>query len=83
MTSREQFEKAASEYGMIVRRHPSGNYLWSDTDVAWSFWQAAERQAFERAAERCMSILGYPPSEYYAKAIRALIEGASSEKEGS
>ncbi|BAO92009.1 hypothetical protein [Caballeronia cordobensis] len=33
-----------------------------------------ERHALERAAERCMSILGYPPREYYAKAIRDLAE---------
>lgn len=48
----------------------------------WTTWQAAERQALERAAERCMSILGYPPREYYAKAIRELIEqSASKEKQ--
>jgi hypothetical protein len=49
MNSREAFEKVAIEYGMTIGRHLSGNYLWSDTDVAWSFWQAAERQALERA----------------------------------
>jgi hypothetical protein len=53
MSSREGFEKVAIEYGMTIGRHLSGNYLWSDTDVAWSFWQAAERQALERAAQEC------------------------------
>lgn len=33
-----------------------------------------ERRTLERAAERCMTILGYPPREYYAQAIRALME---------
>jgi hypothetical protein len=44
----------------------------SAPDFAIRFAREIERQALERAAERCMSILGYPPREYYAKAIREL-----------
>lgn len=77
MSSREQFEAwaIANEHAfktddgklMFIEGWPAGV-------VAWDAWQEAQRQALERAEERCMSILGYPPREYYAKAIRALTE---------
>lgn len=38
------------------------------------FAREIERRTLERAVERCMTILGYPPREYYAQAIRALME---------
>lgn len=38
------------------------------------FAREIERRTLERSAERCMTILGYPPREYYAQAIRALME---------
>ncbi|WP_250518635.1 hypothetical protein [Caballeronia sp. ATUFL_M1_KS5A] len=56
----------ANKYRMLGK-------VWTE-DACRETWQAADRQALERAAERCMSVLGYPPSEYYAKAIRELME---------
>lgn len=46
---------------------------WSDV-ILIELCQEIERRTLERAAERCMTILGYPPREYYAQAIRALME---------
>lgn len=77
MNSRERFEAWAIENNhafktddgklMFVEGWPAGVAI---TEA----WAEAERQALERAAERCISVLGYPPSEYYAKAIRELME---------
>lgn len=76
MTSRERF-----------LRYCKGNGLLPGT-VLTEIWQAAESQALERAAQECermraVSGVSYELGTACAKAIRALIEGASSEKEGS
>lgn len=70
MTSRERFEAWHEQWR--AKFGPGSGH----SDDMLDAWEEAERQALERAAERCMSILGYPPREYYADAIRALIEPA-------
>ncbi|MBC8642097.1 hypothetical protein IAG25_35410 [Caballeronia sp. EK] len=65
MTSHERFMKWRSTAKLYGR---------DSAPCAWEAWQEAERMALERAAERCMSILGYPSREYYADAIRAMIK---------
>lgn len=69
MSSRERFEAW---------------WYWGDafesgqTDAAWAAWQAAERQALERAIRAAAHA---KTTSHACDAIRALIQDASSEKE--
>lgn len=74
MSSRERFLAYLKQD--ICRLHMSQ----FDADLA--IWQAAERQALERAAQICDE-RGTREAFVCCERIRALMQDASSEKEGS
>lgn len=70
MTSRERFEEWTYQRIAIEKRGYS----------AFEAWQAAERQALDRAIRATAHA---KTTSHACDAIRALIEGASSDKEGA
>lgn len=51
--SRERFEAWCESESINASRLASGIYTYPSARVAWRGWQAAERQALERAAQLC------------------------------
>jgi len=74
MTDDEQFEAYMRKRFGVSQANWRGTVLGEDLRDCW---RAARAAAIEEAAQRVMTILGYPPREYYADAIRALREGKS------
>jgi hypothetical protein len=92
MTSRERFEAWAKSEGYRDVRPDtdcSWRYPTDEIESAWAAWQAAEKQALERAAMKCEEVchrankIGLIPQADTAAAlamnIRALID---AQKEG-
>ncbi len=77
MTTREEIVALAKECGVTHR-----TWDYQDEQAVEAFYHAAQRQAYERAAEVCATAELYLLDAHYvvykgnlAKAIRALIEG--------
>jgi hypothetical protein len=79
MNSRERFEAWCESEGISAdKSRLTGIYSYPSARVAWRSWQAAERQALERA----LAILERFGKVSSADLIRALIEqGAQSGEE--
>ena len=82
MTSRERFETCSLKLGRLIdfsfARHDNGTYTMRDTHIAWSTWQAAERDMLERCVkvaknERLTDNTGEPTDLAYNMAISHVV----------